>query len=285
MNFDKLKQDNLRIVLFVSDRTGLTAETYGKNILAQFPDIEFETMTLAFIDSESKARQVVEHINELANASSYPPIVFSSMVEPNRQAIVNTSHAIVIDLFNTFLETLEKNLGIKSAHRQGISKHLVSHNNAYQKRIDAIDYAITHDDGVRPEQYNDADVILVGVSRSGKTPTCLYLAMNFSLKACNYPLTDDDLIKDELPSYLKPYQHKLIGLTIKPVPLARIRKKRKPDTQYASLQQCQQEVTHVLKMFNRYNLPVFDTTETSIEEIATYVVKTLGVSQQRIGFA
>ena len=144
---------------------------------------------------------------------------------------------------------------------------------------------MSHDDGIRPDQYDDADIILVGVSRCGKTPTSLYLAMNFSLKACNYPLTEEDLQQDTLPDYLSKHIDKLVGLTIKPVPLSRIRRKRRPDSGYASLQICQREVKVAEQMFQQAGLPVFDTTETSIEEIASYVVRTLGISRERTGYA
>ncbi len=275
---------NSRTVFFVSDRTGLTAETYGKSLLAQFPQMDFETYTLAFVDKPAKAELAVRQINSMAEQRRVRPIVISSLVEPREQNIINSCNGLVIDLFNTFLDPLEKELRMESAHKQGISKSIHGQN-AYLVRLDAIDYSLSHDDGVRPDQYDDADLILVGVSRCGKTPTSLFLAMNFSLKASNYPLTDDDLLNDDLPKYLKPYQDKLVGLTIKPVPLSKIRKKRRPGSHYASLDVCQQEIAVAEKMFGRFEIPMFDTTETSIEEIASKVVKTLGVSRERTGYA
>lgn len=274
----------VRVVFFVSDRTGLTAETYGKNLLAQFPKLEFETITLAFVDSVEKAESAVEQIEVVQQQSGVQAIVFSSLMDRAEQAVIDQCTAVVIDLFNTFLGPLEQALGMASAHTQGVSK-TVHGKNAYELRLDAIDYALTHDDGVRPDQYDAAEIILVGVSRCGKTPTSLYLAMNFSLKACNYPLTEEDMQSEELPKFLKPYAHKLVGLTIKPVPLSRIRKKRRPGSDYASLQTCQNEVELAKAMFKRYDIPMFDTTDTSIEEIAGHVVKSLGLSQQRMGFA
>ncbi len=275
---------NSRTVFFVSDRTGLTAETYGKSLLAQFPQVDFETFTLAFIDKPAKAQLAVQQINSSAAKKGVRPIVISSLVEPREQEVIDTCNGLVIDLFNTFLGPLEKELQKESAHKQGISKSIHGQN-AYLVRLDAIDYSLSHDDGVRPDQYGDADLILVGVSRCGKTPTSLFLAMNFSLKASNYPLIDNDLLNDDLPKSLQPYQDKLVGLTIKPVPLSRIRKKRRPDSHYASLDVCQQEIAVAENMFKRFDIPMFDTTETSIEEIASKVVKTMGVSRERIGYA
>ena len=276
--------DQPRTVFFVSDRTGLTAETFGRNLLAQFPDVEFETRTLAFVSDEAKARHAVSLINLASEVSGVKPIVFSSIVEPKELDILNRCNATVIDLFNTFLGPLENSLGMQSAHTQGVSKTILG-KHAYLDRLDAIDYSLAHDDGVRPDQYSDADLILVGVSRCGKTPTSLYLAMNFSLKVSNYPLVEDDLESDDLPGYLQPHKDKLFGLTIKPVPLSRIRKKRRPDSQYAALENCQKETEAAERLFKKFNIPTFDSTETSIEEIASHVVERLGISRERSGFA
>lgn len=274
----------LRAVFFVSDRTGLTAETYGRSLLAQFPELEFETFTLAFISNGEKASQAVDLINTAHELSGLQPIVFSSLVKERVQKVLDRSNGQVIDLFHTFLGPLEACLGMESAHKQGISKKVLGQS-VYQRRLDAIDYSLSHDDGVRPDQYDEAEVILVGVSRCGKTPTSLYLAMNFSLKVSNYPLTEEDLASEELPAYLQPHRDKMVALTIKPVPLSKIRRKRRPDSDYASLENCQRELAIADGMFERAGLPQFDTTETSIEEVASYVVKTLGISRERFGYA
>lgn len=285
MNIANVVKPGMRVVFFISDRTGLTAETYGKNLLAQFPTVEFETFTLAFVTDVEKARQAVAMIAAAQAASGLQAIVFSSLMEKDSMAVIQQSQALVIDLFDTFLEPLEKGLGIASAHTQGISKSILGKTAVYQKKLDAIDYTMNHDDGVHPDQYQEAEVILIGVSRCGKTPSALYLAMNFSLRAANYPLTEEDLSGDTLPKYLLPHRHKLVALTITPAALSRIRTKRRPDSRYAALATCQYEIKQAEAMFNRYQLPTFDTTDTSIEEIASYVVRTLGLSQERIGFA
>ncbi len=280
----KALQQAKREVFFASDRTGLTAESYGKSLLAQFPDLDFTTRTLAFICSDERALWARDEINLASDARGTRAIVFSSIANPSHNKMIASTNAVVIDLFGTFLDPLEKALGMESAHTQGISK-TIHGKDSYLHRLDAIDYALAHDDGVRPDQYAEADVILVGVSRSGKTPTSLYMAMNFSLKACNYPLTPEDLQKDDLPDYLLQHKSKLVALTIKPVPLSRIRRKRRPDSDYAALENCQAELATASKMFARHALPVFDSTETSIEEIASNVVKVLGISLERKGFA
>ena len=284
MNAPQQNITNSHTVFFVSDGTGLTAETNGRSLLAQFPRLDFNTVTLAFIDSEEKALKARDHINAAFDSSGVKPVVFCTLVEKSELEVIHQSHALVIDLFNTFLEPLEKIFGMESAHTLGLSKTILG-KASYLTRLDAIDYSLSHDDGVRPDQYDEADIILVGVSRCGKTPTSLYLAMNFSLKVSNYPLVEDDLQCSTLPAYLQQYMPKLVGLTIKPVPLSRIRKKRRPNSDYASLPVCQKEIETAEYMFKAAGIPVFDTTETSIEEIATYVVKTLGVSRERTGFA
>ena len=278
------KEGHVRPVFFVSDGTGLTAEAYGKSLLAQFPDLEFTTLTLAFVDTQDKAVEASTQINAAHLKSGFQPVVFSTLVDDTEQDIIENCDACVINLFHTFLGPLEKCFGTESAHTQGMLRTIYGEN-SYQVRLDAIDYSLSHDDGVRPDQYDEADLILVGVSRCGKTPTSHYLAMNFSLKACNYPLIEEDLERDTLPDYLLQYKHKMVGLTIKPVPLSRIRRKRRPDSEYASLNVCQREVQIAKDMFDKAGIPVFDTTETSIEEIATYVVRALGISRERTGFA
>jgi hypothetical protein len=275
------QSDQVRKVFFVSDRTGLTAESYGKCLLAQFPDLEFETTTLAFIDTTEKAQRACEQINRASENSQVEPIVFSTLISDAEQQIVESADAHVISLFHSFLGSLEGVFGLAASHKQGASR--ISYNDrTYQRRLDAIDFALAHDDGVRLDHYHQADVILAGVSRCGKTPTSLYLAMNFSLKVANYPLTPEDLQHDELPQCLKENIHKLVGLTIKPVPLSRIRRQRRPDSDYSSLEICQNELQIAQTMFEKADIPVFETTDTSIEEISSRVVRALGLARERV---
>ena len=277
------KDAGVRTVFFVSDGTGLTAESYGKSLLAQFPELEFVTVTLAFVDTQEKARLAGDQINMTKVRSGFQPVVFSTLVDDEEQEIIERCNACVINLFHAFLGPLEKCFGMESAHTQGMSRTVLG-DKSYLVRLDAIDYSLAHDDGVRPDQYDEAEAILVGVSRCGKTPTSLFLAMNFSLKASNYPLTMEDLASDRLPDSLLKYQEKLVGLTIKPVPLSRIRRKRRPGSDYASLSVCQHEIAVAGAMFEHAGIPVFDTTETSIEEIAGNVVRALGISRERSGY-
>lgn len=272
--------NEVRNVFFVSDETGLTAESYGKCLLAQFPNVEFETVTLSFIDSPEKVEQVRDQINAVSAESEFQPLVISTLVQDESQYILESCDGYVISLFHGFISAMENFFGIESS-RKGVSRITIN-DTTYQRRLDAIDYSLTHDDGVRPDQYEEADIILAGVSRCGKTPTSLYLAMNFSLKVANYPLTPEDFETEQLPEYLSVHQHKLAGLTIKPVPLSRIRRQRRPDSNYSSLEICQEELNKAMAMFKKANIPVFDTTNTSIEEISSRVVRSLGLARERM---
>jgi len=275
------QSDQIRKVFFVSDRTGLTAESYGKCLLAQFPDLQFETTTLAFVDTVEKALAAQAQINHASDELQLEPIVFSTLVSDDEQNILESADALVISLFHSFIGRLEDFFGQQSTHKQGISR--ISFNDAtYQRRLDAIDFALAHDDGVRLDHYAEADVILAGVSRCGKTPTSLYLAMNFSLKVANYPLTPEDMDSDVLPQCLQDNIHKVVGLTIKPVPLSRIRRQRRPDSNYSSLEICQAELQKAQTMFKKTSIPVFETTDTSIEEISSRVVRALGLARERV---
>ncbi len=278
---EKPQPDQIRKVFFVSDRTGLTAESYGKCLLAQFPNLEFETVTLAFVDTTEKALHAREQINQASLETNLKPVVFSTLVHDDEQYIIESANACVISLFHSFIGSLENFFGVESSHKQGISRISFS-DTTYQRRLDAIDFSLVHDDGVRIDHYDQADVILAGVSRCGKTPTSLYLAMNFSLKVANYPLTPEDMESDELPKCLQENVHKLVGLTIKPVPLSRIRRQRRPDSDYSSLEICQAELKQAQSMFDKAAIPVFETTDTSIEEISSRVVRALGLVRERV---
>ena len=261
-------------VFFISDRTGLAAETYGKSLLAQFPDKHFDYLRLPFVDSEEKALIACGEIDEASIRTGVEPIVFSTLVDPANQKIIENCNGCVLGLFDTFIEPLEKCLGEESAHTLGLSEHIFKKPD-YERRLDAIDYCLAHDDGVRPDQYDQADVIITGVSRCGKTPVSLYLAMNFSIKVANYPITDEELQNHQLPTALSAHKNRLIGLTINPIQLSHIRMNRRATEQYASLQVCQREVRSVEQLFRLAHIPVFDSTKTSIEELAGNIMQVL----------
>jgi [pyruvate, water dikinase]-phosphate phosphotransferase / [pyruvate, water dikinase] kinase len=258
-------------VFFVSDRTGITVEALGSSLLTQFADIDFLRVTLPFIDSVDKAREVVEQVNDAFRDSGQRPLVFSSVVDDAVRTEINKADGLVLDVFERFIVPLENELGSKSMHAVGLT-HSVANVKDYNHRIEAINYTLSHDDGVTHRGLESADIVLVGVSRSGKTPTCLYLAMQFGIKAANYPLIPEDLEANRLPPSLLPLKSKVWGLSIAPERLHQIRTERRPDSTYAALDNCRYEVAAAEKLMRQAGIPFMDSTTKSIEEIATHML-------------
>lgn len=263
-----------RTAFFVSDGTGITAETFGHSILSQFEGLRLRQVRLPFIDELTKAEDAVERINQQGIIDGNRPIVFSTLVNPRINSIVRTANAMFMDLIAAFVEPLEAEFGIKSTHTIG-RFHSVAESDTYKKRIEAIHFAMSHDDGQMHKELDQSDVILVGVSRSGKTPTSLYLAVQHGVKAANYPLIPDDFDRGKLPAELYRYKSKLFGLTITPERLSEVRNERRPGSRYASLETCRTEVNQAEAMMRRENIPWLSSTTRSIEEIATTVMTLL----------
>lgn len=265
-----------RSAFFISDGTGITAETFAKAILAQF-EIEPKRVRLPFIDSPDKAWQAIRQIHHAAEIDGKRPLVFTTVVNMDVLAVLRTEcKGMLIDMFGTFISPLETELGMKSNHRVGRFSD-VSKSQEYHDRIEAINFTLDHDDGQTHDNLEQSDVILVGVSRSGKTPTSLYLAMQFGLKAANYPLIPEDFERRALPPALVPFKKKLFGLTIQPERLSEIRNERRPHSRYASLQNCRYEVAEAEAMMRRAGIRTLSTTTKSIEEIATLIRQDLNL--------
>ncbi len=261
-------------VFFVSDGTGITAETFGNSILSQFA-IKSKHLRRPFIDTPDKAHQVVREINHMAEVDGRKPVVFVTLVNAEILAIVKTAaQALVLDMFNTFIEPLEAEFGVTSNHRIGRFSD-VSESQEYTDRIEAINFSLAHDDGQSAKNLAEADVILVGVSRSGKTPTSLYLAMQHGIKAANYPLIPEDFERAKFPATLAPFKAKCFGLTIDPDRLARIRNERRPNSKYASIENCRYEVREGETMMRKEGIAWLSSTHKSIEEIATTILRDL----------
>ena len=265
-----------RTVFFVSDGTGITAETFGNSILSQFA-IKPRHVRRPFVDTADKAHQVLREINHTAETEGRKPIVFITLVNPEILAIVkggSDTKALVLDMFNTFIEPLEAELQMTSNHRIGRFVD-VSKSQEYTDRIEAINFSLAHDDGQSAKNLSSADVILVGVSRSGKTPTSLYLAMQHGIKAANYPLIPEDFDRGQIPSTLAPFKKKCFGLTIDPTRLSSIRNERRPSSKYASIENCRTEVSEAEAMMRREGIAWLSSTHKSIEEIATTILRDL----------
>lgn len=260
-----------RTVFFVSDGTGITAETFGHSVLTQF-DLRFKQIRLPFIDTIEKAYEAVRKINDAFDVEGNRPIVFSTLVQTELASVIFKSKGLHMDLIQTFVAPLEQELGVKSTHTVGRS-HNIADTEEYKNRIEAINYSLAHDDGQSNKNLSTADVILVGVSRSGKTPTTLYLAMQYGIKAANYPLIPDDFERGKLPSALPEFRGKIFGLSIAPERLSEIRNERRPGSKYASLENCRYEVNEAEAMMKREGIRWLSSTAKSIEEISTTILQ------------
>ncbi len=268
----------IRPVFYVSDGTGITAETVGHSLLTQFSGFSFVTDRLSFVDDADKAREAAARIRAAGERYQVRPIVISSCVDADLTVILGESGALVLDVFMPFIGPLEHELNAARHSKIGQAHGMVDFD-TYHRRINAMNFALSHDDGIAVN-YDEADVVLVAVSRAGKTPTCIYLALHYGIRAANYPLTEEDLESDRLPPRLRPYRNKLFGLTIDPERLQQIRQERRPNSCYASIEVCRREVSAAETMFRMERIPTLSTTHTSIEEISSKVLGTLGLQRE-----
>ncbi|MGM0677997.1 posphoenolpyruvate synthetase regulatory kinase/phosphorylase PpsR [Ectothiorhodospira marina] len=269
----------IRSVFFVSDGTGITAETLGHTLLTQFEQVSFQQMSLPFVNTDDKVEWAVQRINRAAQSDGVKPLVFSTLIDSQLRTHLAKCDGVVFDFFETFTGAMEKELGV-TAQRVAGRSHGMGNVRAYSERIDALHYAIQNDDGATTRDYPMADVVVMGVSRAGKTPTCMYLALTYGVRAANYPLADDDFERGSLPAVLEPYRHKLFGLTVDPERLHQIRKERRPDSGYASMEQCLMEIRAVERLFKRERIPFFNITQRSIEEISAQLMQQAGLTRR-----
>ena len=270
--------DPNRAVFIVSDGTGITAETLAHSILSQF-NLPLKKNRMPFIDDAEKAHRVAQMIDAAFQASNSRPIVFSTLAQTELFNIIQQSNALHFDLIQTFVLPLEEELGMKAARAMGLS-HRSADSEEYGRRIEAINFSLAHDDGQSHKNLANADVILVGVSRSGKTPTSLYLAMQYGIRTANYPLIPEDFDRGYLPPVLLPYKSKLFGLSISPERLAATRHERRPDSQYAALENCRNEVLAAEEMMRQEGIRWLSSTTKSIEEIATSIMQELHLEKR-----
>jgi len=261
-----------RTAFFVSDHTGITAEMVGHSMLSQFESVKLEEVTLPFIDTEAKAHDAVARINGAASADGVRALVISTLANPEIASIVGNANALFLDCFEFFTAPLEKELGVRASRMIGRA-HAANDFVNYHHRIDSVNYTLSHDDGVSTRDLAEADIILVGVSRCGKTPTCLYMAMQFGIRAANYPLIPDDFTDRQLPRSVRALRKRLYGLTIQPQRLHHIRNERRPNSQYATLDNCEYEVREAEALMRREGIPFLDATTKSVEELATTILQ------------
>ena len=272
---------SLRSVFFISDGTAITSETLGRSILSQFPTVPFETRVIPYVDTLDRADEAVNQINLAHQRDGVKPLVFDTIVDPVIRERINGADAFNLDIYEGLISKIADEIKVQPAPHTGHAHGDVDSEN-YKSRIVAVHFALDNDDGARTTHYDAADIILIGVSRSGKTPTSLYLALQFGIRAANYPLTEDDLYENSLPKALKPYRDKLFGLVIDTDRLVKIRNERRAGSRYASYQQCQQELRAIQGIYISQGIPNIDVSTMSIEEIATRILQMTGL-KRRIG--
>ena len=269
-----------RTAFFVSDRTGITAENLGHTLLTQFEFLPFKKQSLRFVNTTEQAQKAHDQINRHARQDGAKPVVFSTLINAEVRAIVQSSDCIFLDFFDHYIHYLEQQLGVKSVPIEGHS-HGMTNIEKYFARMEAVNYTLSHDDGSAISQLDQADMIMIGISRTGKTPTCLYLSLHFGVRAANFPLTEDDLEELRLPSSLIGYREKLFGLTTDPNRLHQVREERLPNSLYASLKQCEFETRQSEALYRKLGIPYLSTSKTSVEEIAATIVDMAGMEENR----
>ena len=267
-----------RTVFFISDGTGITAETLGHSLLTQFEDLRFRQIRIPFVSTLAQALECQEQIRRAAAEDGIRPIVVSTLVDANIGKVLRETDALFLDFFEAFIVPLENELGSKSSHTIGRS-HGQPLSQDYANRIDAVNFTLAHDDGASDAGLDKADVILIGVSRCGKTPTSLYLALQFGVRAANYPLIPEDFERSRLPEAITRHREKLFGLTIRPERLHKVRTERRPDSRYAALDNCRYEIEAAQKLMRRERVRWLDSTSKSIEEISTTIMQEVRIDR------
>ncbi len=271
-------EKNKHRVFIISDSTAITAETLGRSLLAQFPSYDFEFDTHPYVNTTRQIDSIIEEINTCANSGKIKPVVFSTLTDPVIRKKLSESKAILFDPFDAFLGKLSKTFKSEPSDKSGLF-HGIHNREAYTNRIEAVDYSLKHDDGVGLKYLGSADLILLGVSRTAKTPTSLYLAMQFSIRCANYPLTPDDMESEGLPKVMRPHKGKLFGLTTEPMRLHAVRQERRANSQYSSLAQCEYELKVAENIYKLEGIPFINTENKSIEEIAATIMQKMGLKR------
>lgn len=258
---------------FVSDSTGITAETLGSALLANFPDIDVEHHTLPFVDGDDRVTEALAEVAR-ASAAGLSPVVFATVKQAALRARLTTAPALVIDLLSGPLARLEQAFEVRSSELPG-AYHGLGDLEKYHRRMRAVEYAIEHDDGQSLRALDLADVIIVAPSRCGKTPTTMYLALQYGLLVANYPLTDDDFPTETLPRPLAPFAARCFGLTTTPLRLTEVRTQRRPRSRYASLAQCTLELRRAEELYRRAGVPFVNSSAKSVEEMSAVILQTM----------
>ena len=260
-------------VFFLSDSTGITAETMGNALLIQFPNLRFERRLIPFISTVEEARRVVAILDAAAEGPVTPLAFSTAAVEEVRHELLGTKCPL-IDFFDLHMERVEAILGDKGV-RIAARLHGMGDVKRYNARMAAVEYAIEHDDGQSMRALDKADVILVAPSRCGKTPTTMYLALQHGIFVANYPLVEEDFSSAELPGPVGGLRDRCFGMTTTPARLSQVRQQRRPNSRYASLEQCTYELRQAEAMYRNHRLPVINSSAKSVEEMSTVILQTM----------
>ena len=269
----------MRTAFYISDGTAITSEVFGHALLSMFP-VEFEHVTIPFVETEQHAKRVLKQIKNAFDESGQRPLVFYTILNAEVARFIGSSVGINYNFLDQFVAPIEKVLGLPAKPEKHRTHSM--HEQTYDIRIEAVNYALANDDGSNLKDYNEADVILIGVSRSGKTPTSLYLALQYGIKAANYPFTEEDMGDIlKLPPVLKRFKEKLFGLTISSDRLHAIRSERRPNSRYASKQQCRMELREVENVYRKEKIPFLNSTKFSVEEISAKILAETGLKRKK----
>lgn len=263
---------------YISDGTAITAEVVGHATLSQY-ELEIEHQTLPFIENSDKLAPVIDKINQQHKQTGNLPFVFYTFVDDGLRKSLEQSQCLCFDVLKPFSQAITPVIGQEATptlHRT----HSIN-DKSYDFRIDAMNYALANDDGQTTQNYQDADVILVGVSRSGKTPTSLYLALQYGIKAANYPFIEEDMDELAIPKVMQPFKDKIFGLTIDPQRLAAIRHERLPNSKYASTRQCRIELREVERLYKKSKIPFINSTHYSVEEISAKIMSKMNLERHK----
>nr|WP_081317375.1 pyruvate, phosphate dikinase/phosphoenolpyruvate synthase regulator [Microbacterium testaceum] len=262
-----------RAVFFVSDSTGITAETLGNALLANFPAAHFDRHTIPFVGTVTPVSTVAAALQS-ATTPEAAPIVFATVKNAGIRAVIAGSAAVVIDLLAGHLTELEAELDTPAEQRSG-QYHGLGDLERYFARMRAVEFAIEHDDGQSGRALDTADVIIVAPSRCGKTPTTMYLALHYGLLVANYPLTDDDFPTDGLPRIVAPHADRCFGLTTTALRLSQVRHERRPNSTYSSLAQCTLEIRRAEDLYRRTRVPFLSSATRSVEEMSAVILQSM----------
>jgi regulator of PEP synthase PpsR (kinase-PPPase family) len=277
----QLVQDDRPVVpvFFLSDSTGISAETMGNALLIQFPDTRFERTLFPFITTVEEARRVVAVLDE-AMEGPVTPLVFTTAADDTVRLELARTRAPIIDFFDIHMGRVEEILGLRGLH-EAARLHGVGDIRSYNNRMAAVEFTIEHDDGQSVRGLEKADIILIAPSRCGKTPTSMYLALQHGLFVANYPLVDEDLEQADLPGLLRSYESRCVGITTTVERLSRVRNERRPNSRYASVEQCRWELRRAGELYAAHRVPVIDSSSRSVEEMATLIVQIVTKNRKR----